>query len=73
MDKKFRKMTVILEGEDKTEILEFEDIRGIVEVGHETLSNSRCAINIAAELAMRENQPIYTIKRMDKDGNPIVS
>ena len=70
---KLKKMTIIIEGDDGTEVIEVEGVRFADISYSKSSSKSIAELNVNVDFHLRDNQPAYITKRLDKDGNEIGS
>ena len=66
-------MTIIIEGDDGTEVIEVEGVRFADISYSKSSSKSIGELNVNVDFYPRDNQPAYITKRLDKDGNEIGS
>lgn len=70
---KLKKMTIIMEGDDGIEVIEVEGVRSSNVSYSRSISRSMAVLRVDVDFYPRDNQPAYTTKRLDKDGNEIGS
>lgn len=68
-----KKMTIIIEGDDGTEVIEIEGVRSSDVSYSRSISRSMAELKVDVDFYPRDNQPVLTIKRLDKDVNEIGS
>ena len=70
---KLKKMTVIIEGDDGTEVIEIEGVNSTDISYSKSSSRSIAELRVNVDFYLRDNLPAYITKRLDKDGDEIVS